>query len=69
MKSTTRNTVSLVALIFPAILALWFAQYVIENFFPDVTLIDLGAFYAMGLISGLATGISWGLSRRAEGDR
>jgi len=56
------------ALIFPAILALWFAQYVIENFFPDDTLIDLGAFYAIGLISGLATGISWGLSNASGGD-
>jgi len=43
------------------------AQYVIETFFPDVTLVDLGAFYAMGLISGLATGIWWGRSRRTEG--
>jgi hypothetical protein len=68
MKSATRNTVSLVALIFPAILALWSAQYLIETFFPDMTLIDLGAFYAMGLISGLATGISWGVFRKAEGD-
>jgi len=68
MKSTTRNTVSLVALIFPAILALWFAQYVIENFFPDVTLIDFGAFYAMGLISDRATAISWGRSRTSGGD-
>ena len=64
-----RFTSTLIALVLPAILALWSAQYLIENFFPDVTLIDLGAFYAMGLISGLATGISWGLSRRAEGDR
>lgn len=53
-----------VALIVPAILALWFAQYLIETFFPEVTLIDLGAFYAMGLVSGLATGVAWGLSRR-----
>ncbi|HUW94863.1 MAG TPA: hypothetical protein VMW58_03690 [Anaerolineae bacterium] len=39
-------------------LALWSAQYLIESFFPEVTLIDLGAFYAMGLISSLATAIS-----------
>ena len=64
-----RHTSTLIALALPAILALWFAQYLIETFFPDVTLIDLGAFYAMALISGLATGISWRLSRRAEGDR
>lgn len=41
-------------------LPLWpcgFGQYVIETFFPDVTLIDLGALYAMGLFSGLATWI------------
>ena len=58
MKPNARNVISPVALIVPALLALWFAQYLIENFFPDVTPIDLGAFYAMGLISGLATGIS-----------
>ena len=58
MKPNARKVSSLVALIVPALLALWSAQYLIENFFPDVTLIDLGAFYAMGLISGLATGIS-----------
>ena len=69
MKPNARKVSSLVALIAPALLALWSAQYLIENFFPAVTLIDLGAFYAMGLISGLATGISWRLSRRAEGDR
>jgi hypothetical protein len=61
-----RYTSTLTALLLPAILALWFAQYVIETFFPDVTLIDLGAFYAMGLLSGLATGILLGRSRKGE---
>jgi hypothetical protein len=63
---TVRYTSILIALVLPAILALWFAQYLIETFFPDVTLIDLGAFYAMGLVSGLATGLSWGLFRTAD---
>jgi hypothetical protein len=63
---TTRNTVVLVTLAVPAILALWFAQYVIETFFPDLTLIDLGAFYAMGLFSGLAAGLLLGRSPKAE---
>jgi hypothetical protein len=67
MKPTTRNAVRLLTLIVPAIMALWFAQYLIESFFPDLTLIDLGAFYAMGLFSGLATGIWVGRSRRDEG--
>jgi hypothetical protein len=64
VKTTTRNAVSLVTLLVPAIMALWFAQYLIETFFPDVTLIDFGAFYAMGLFSGLATGILLGRSKR-----
>jgi hypothetical protein len=66
MKSA-RYTPTLIALVVPAMLALWFAQYLIETFFPEVTLIDLGAFYAMGLVSGLATGVAWGLSRRPRG--
>ncbi len=64
-----RDTSTLIALVLPAIVALWFAQYLIETFFPDVTLIDLGAFYAMGLISGLATTISWGVFRTVGGDK
>jgi hypothetical protein len=63
MDVPTRRASAVVALAVPAMLALWFGQYLIENFFPDVTLIDLAAFYAMGLVSGLATGISWALSR------
>ena len=43
-------------------LALWFAQYLIDTFFPDVTLIGLGAFYGMGLVSALATQVSRGVS-------
>ena len=63
MKRNTRYIFSL-AVIFPAVLAFWNAQYLIENFFPDVTLIDLGAFYAIGLISGLSADLSLGLPRR-----
>ena len=66
MRSSTRYSVLLVTLIVPTLMALWFAQYVIETFFPNVTLIDLGAFNAMGLISGLATGIWWGRSREDQ---
>lgn len=57
MRPGTRNAVSLVTLVVPAIMALWFAQHTIETFFPELALVDLGAFYAMGLFSGLATGI------------
>ncbi len=69
MQRRTGYATTTVALIVPAMLALWFAQYVIENFFSNVTLIDLGAFYAMGLASGLATGLAWGLARRQGDDR
>lgn len=64
---TVRYTPTLIALVVPAMLALWFAQYLIETFFPEVTLVDLGAFYAMGLVSGLATGLAWGVSGRPRG--
>ena len=67
MRCSTRYSVLLVTLIVPAIMAVRLAQYVIETFFPDVTLIDPGAFHAMGIISGLATGIWWARSRRTEG--
>jgi hypothetical protein len=68
MRPATRSTVSLVTLAMPAILALCFAQYLIETFFPNLTLMDLGAFYAMGLFSGLATGILLGRPPKAEGE-
>jgi hypothetical protein len=67
VRPATRNSVSLVTLAVPAILALWFGQYLIETFFPDLTLIDLGAFYAMGLFSGLATGVLLSRPRNAQG--
>jgi hypothetical protein len=69
MKRNARYASATVALVLPAILAWWFAQYLIDTFFPSVTLVDLGVFYAMGLISGLATAISVGLTRRSEGDK
>jgi hypothetical protein len=68
MRPATRSSVSLVTLAVPAILALWFAQYLIETLFRNLTLIDLGAFYAMGLFSGLATGILLGRTPKAEGE-
>ena len=63
-KRNTRYFVFPLAVIFPAVVAFWSAQDLIENFFPDLTLIDLGAFYAIGLISGLSAGLSLGLPRR-----
>ncbi len=57
------------SLMVPAFLALWFAQYLIENFFPDVTLIDLGAFYAIGFISGISTGLTLLLSKNRKANR
>ncbi len=68
MTRNRRYAFTIVPLVVPAILALWFAQYVIENLFPDVTLIDLGALCAMGLVSRLATGVSWALSRTRHRD-
>jgi hypothetical protein len=40
----------------------------IEGVFPEVSLIDPGAFYAMGLMSGLTIGISLGLSKKMLAD-
>ena len=44
MKRNARYASATVALVLPAILAWWFAQYLIDTFFPTVTLVDLGAF-------------------------
>ena len=63
MNPGTRYASAVVTLTVSAIVSLWFAHYVIEDFFPDVSLIDLAAFCAVGLVSGLATGISWALSK------
>lgn len=67
MNPRTRNALPLLTLIVPTVMALWFAQYLIESFCPDVTLMDLGAFYAIGLVSGLATAVWLARSRRGEG--
>lgn len=69
MNPGTRHALIVVSVVIPAIVSLWFAQYLIENFFPQVTLIDLGAFYFMGLVSGLATGIAWALPSKTGSDR
>jgi len=68
MKPGSRQAATLVSLIVPAMLALWFARYLSEIFFPGVTLVDLGASCAVGLVSGLATGISRSFSRTTEGE-
>jgi hypothetical protein len=47
-----------------AFIAFFSAQYLIETFFPNVTLIDLGVFYVLGFISGLFVGLFLALSRR-----
>jgi len=51
-------------LLFTAWLAYFWAQYLISNVCPEVTLIHLGALYAVGLLPGLAIGLSLGLPRR-----
>jgi hypothetical protein len=53
--------------ILPAFQALWYARYLIETFFPDVTLIDLGVFYILGFVSGLLVGLFFTFSRRRKG--
>jgi len=50
--------------IFVAFQAFLYARYLITNFFPDVTLIDLGVFYVLGFISALFVGPFLVLSRR-----
>jgi len=53
-------------LITPAFMAFFYARYLIENHFPDLHLIDLGAFYLMGLISGFSTGLVLLMIRKKE---
>jgi hypothetical protein len=48
----------------PAFMAFFGALYLIETFFPNVTLIDLGVFYVLGFISGLFVGLFLAFSRR-----
>jgi predicted histidine transporter YuiF (NhaC family) len=47
-----------------AFVAFFSAQYLIDTFFLDVTLIDLGTFYVLGFISGLFVGLFLVFSRR-----
>jgi len=53
----------LVAAFCAAFVAFFGAQYLIDTFFPEVTLIDLGTFYVLGFISGLFVGLFLALSR------
>ena len=59
----TRTYLIVLSLVLPAFLSFFYAQYLIENFFPEVTLIDLGAFYFLGFISGISLGLSLMLAR------
>ena len=69
MEPGTCYTSTLISLVVPVILALWFGEYLVDTFFPDVTLIGLGAFYGMGVgIRSGDTGISWGFSSTTEGE-
>lgn len=65
MKPSIRYMLILFAIL-PAFQALWYARYLIETFFPDVTLIDLGVFYVLGFTSGLLVGLFFTFSRRSK---
>ena len=54
------------AVFVPAFVAFFSAQYLIETFFPEVTLIDLGAFYALGFFSGISLGFTLMVYRREK---
>ena len=45
------NSVFLIGIFIPVLAALDYSETLI-GFFPDLTLIDLGAFYVIGMISG-----------------
>jgi hypothetical protein len=60
---------SLVAAFAAAFVAFFGAQYLIDTFFPNLTLIDLGAFYALGFVSGLFVGLFLALSRKGGSER
>ena len=68
MEPGTRYTSTLISSVVPVMLALWFGEYLVEKCFPGVTLVDLGAFYALGLVSGMATSMSRSFSRTTEGE-
>ena len=65
MKPSMRYMLILFAIL-PAFQALSYARYLIETFFPDVTLIDLGVFYILGFVSGLLVGLFFTFSRRRK---
>ena len=52
MEPGTCYTSTLISLVVPVLLALWFAQYLIENFFPGITLVDLGLCRGIGVRPG-----------------
>jgi hypothetical protein len=54
----------IVGVLVPAFIAFFSAQDLIETFFPNLTLIDLGVFYVLGLISGLFAGLLLAASGR-----
>jgi len=53
-------------LLFTAWFAYFWAQYLISNVCPEVTLIHLGGLYAVGLLPRLAIGLSLGLSKKMQ---
>ena len=63
MRRTATYTFLIPALV-TAFIAFFGAQYLIETFFPNVTLIDLGTFYVLGFVSGLFVGLWLAFSRR-----
>jgi hypothetical protein len=47
-----KTSAFLVGIFIPMLAAIFYAETLITDFFPNLTLLDLGAFYLIGMISG-----------------
>ncbi len=61
-----QTPILLIVAVMAAFWAYTIVDALIREFGKDVTYVDLGAIFALGLISGVALGLSWALGRKQE---
>jgi len=52
IKGYSKNSTLILGIFLPMLVASFYAETLINDFFPELTLIDLGGFYLIGMISG-----------------
>jgi len=55
IKSLPKNSSMILGIFLPLLFGSFYAETLMNDFFPGLTLIDLGAFYFIGMISGFFT--------------